>query len=330
MPFIVPTYDELLNAILTDYVNQFPGADTAKGSLIYIKSAAIASAFWGLYQHQRWIADQIFPDTATTENLDHHAWLRGITRKSGESDAGLLGRLLEYIRRPPAGGNKYDYVKWAMAITNVKAAYCIPLGQGAGSVDVVIVADLAATGSEIPSSHAKAGTATTVTVGKLVDAVANFTDVANPVRKGDVMRNTTKITSATVISVDSATQLTLSSDIFATVGNAYAIDALTVQTYNYIDNLRPVTAKYLRVLPAAILTQAVTLSATGTTWNPTQAAADIAAYLNGFIPGQTLYRSQLINIAVVNGANDVTVTIPAANVVSISTQIIRPGVISVT
>lgn len=110
MPFTVPTYDELLNAILTDYINQFPGVDSAKGSLVYIKSAAIASAFWGLYQHQRWISDQIFPDTAAAENLEHHAWVRGITRKNGETDAALLARLLDYIRRPPAGGNKYDYV----------------------------------------------------------------------------------------------------------------------------------------------------------------------------------------------------------------------------
>ncbi|TWJ11168.1 baseplate J/gp47 family protein [Geobacter argillaceus] len=330
MPFTVPTYDELLNAILTDYINQFPGADSSKGSLIYVKSAAIASAFWGLYQHQRWIADQIFPDTAATENLEHHAWIRGITRKSGESDSALVARLLDYIRRPPAGGNKYDYVKWAMAITNVKAAYCIPSGQGVGSVDVVIVADAVATGSEIPSSHAMAGTATTITAGKLMDAAANFTAVANPVRKGDIVRNTTKTTSATVTAVDSATQLTLSSDIFATVGNAYAIDALTVQVHNYIDDLRPVTAKYTRALAPAILTQAVTLSGTGSAWNPTQAAADITAYLYGLIPGQTLYKSQLINIAVINGATDVTVTLPAANVVPTSTQIIRPGVISAT
>ena len=257
MPFTVPTYDELLNAILTDYINQFPGADTSKGSLIYVKAAAIASAFWGLYQHQRWIADQIFPDTAATENLEHHAFIRGITRKANETDAELLARLLEYIRRPPAGGNKYDYVKWAMEVTNVKAAYCIPLGQGPGSVDVVIVAN-PATGSEIPTQ------------------------------------------------------------------------ALIDQVWAYIDNLRPVTAKYLRVLAPTILAQNVTLDGTGASYNPAQTALDITAYLSGFTPGQTLYRSQLGNFAIVNGAEDVIVTTPAVNVVPTSMQIIRPGVVNVT
>lgn len=257
MLFTVPTYDDLLNAILTDYVNQFPGADTSKGSLIYVKSAAIASALWGLYQHQRWIADQIFPDTSATENLEHHAFIRGITRKAGESDAELLGRLLDYIRRPPAGGNKYDYVKWAMEVTNVKAAYCIPLGQGPGSVDVVIVSD-PATGSEIPNQ------------------------------------------------------------------------ALIDEVWAYIDNLRPVTVKYLRVLPPAILAQDVTLEGTGAAYNSVQTAADITAYLNGFMPGQSLYRSQLGNFAIVNGADDVIVTTPVVNVVPTAMQIIRPGVINVT
>lgn len=257
MPFTVPTFDELLNAILTDYINQFPGADSSKGSLIYVKSAAIASAFWGLYQYQRWIADQIFPDTAATENLEHHAWIRGITRKSGETDAALLSRLLEYIRRPPAGGNRYDYVKWALEITNVKSAYCIPLGQGPGSVDVVIVAE-PSTGSEIPSA------------------------------------------------------------------------GLLAEVWAYIDNLRPVTAKYVRVLAPAILLQNVTISGTGPDYNPVQASADIAAYMAGFIPGQTLYRSQLANFAIVNGAIDATVTTPVANVVPTSMQIIRPGVVNVT
>lgn len=257
MPFTVPTYDELLNAILTDYINQFPGSDSSKGSLIYIKSAAIASAFWGLYQHQRWISDQIFPDTAATENLEHHAFIRGITRKNGETDADLLARLLEYIRRPPAGGNKYDYVKWALEITNVKAAYCVPLGQGPGSVDVVIVAD-PLTGSEIPSQ------------------------------------------------------------------------ALIDEVWAYIDDLRPVTAKYLRVLPPEILLQDVTVVGSGAAYNLSQTALDITAYMNGFTPGQPLYRSQLGNFAIVNGADDVIVSIPVANVVPTAMQIIRPGAINVT
>ncbi|MCG8993205.1 baseplate J/gp47 family protein [Laribacter hongkongensis] len=55
-----------------------------------------------------------------------------------ESDGELLARLLELIRRPPAGGNKYDYRRWAMEVPGVSAAYVYPLRRGLGTVDVVI------------------------------------------------------------------------------------------------------------------------------------------------------------------------------------------------
>lgn len=55
-----------------------------------------------------------------------------------ESDNELLARLLEVIRRPPAGGNKYDYKRWALEVSGVTAAYVYPLRRGPGTVDIVI------------------------------------------------------------------------------------------------------------------------------------------------------------------------------------------------
>lgn len=55
-----------------------------------------------------------------------------------ESDGELLARLLELIRRPPAGGNKYDYKRWALEVVGVSSAYVYPLRRGLGTVDVVI------------------------------------------------------------------------------------------------------------------------------------------------------------------------------------------------
>lgn len=65
-----------------------------------------------------------------------------------ESDAALLDRLLELLRRPPAGGNKYDYKKWALSVAGVSNAYVYPLRRGLGTVDVVITAD-----NNIPSQE---------------------------------------------------------------------------------------------------------------------------------------------------------------------------------
>jgi uncharacterized phage protein gp47/JayE len=164
---IQKSFDELLDGLLTDWRNQFPEADTSQGSLIFFKSACLASALWGIYRYQDWIAQQIFPDTADSANLEHHAWIRGVTRRVGETDSELLARLLDWIRRPPAGGNKGDYVKWALEVANVARAWCFPVPQGPGSVDVVLTA-AASTGSEIPNQA-------------LLDAVTAHIDAVRPV-----------------------------------------------------------------------------------------------------------------------------------------------------
>jgi uncharacterized phage protein gp47/JayE len=251
------TFDELLEELLTDWRNQFPEADTAQGSLIYIKCAALASALWGLYKYLDHISRQIFPDTADSANMEHHAWVRGLTRRPGESDADLLVRLLDYIRRPPAGGNKYDYVKWALSVPGVKSAWCFPLANGLGTVDVVIAAD-PASGSEIPDQD-------------LLDAVLA-----------------------------------------------------------YIDDVRPVTAWGTRVLAPELLPINVSLTVTGATANRGQTATDIIAYMSGLSPGQPLYLAQLINLAVINGAESVVISAPGGTITPLNTQLIRPGVVNVT
>ncbi|EFG7849513.1 baseplate J/gp47 family protein [Shigella sonnei] len=65
-----------------------------------------------------------------------------------ESDTELLTRLLELIRRPPAGGNRHDYKRWALEVPGVSAAYVYPLRRGLGTVDVVITS-----ANNLPSSE---------------------------------------------------------------------------------------------------------------------------------------------------------------------------------
>lgn len=60
---------------------------------------------------------------------------------NAESDGSLLERLLNKIRRPAAGGNKYDYKDWALEVDGVEQAYVYPLRRGLGTVDIAITAD---------------------------------------------------------------------------------------------------------------------------------------------------------------------------------------------
>lgn len=58
-----------------------------------------------------------------------------------EDDASLLARYLEVVRRPAAGGNKYDFKRWALEVDGVTAAYVAPLRRGLGTVDIAIISD---------------------------------------------------------------------------------------------------------------------------------------------------------------------------------------------
>ena len=324
-------FDVLFAAMLTDWRNQFPDADTSQGSLIYLKSACLASAVWGLYKYQEWIAAQIFPDTAETQQMEHHAWLRDIIRRVGEDDATLLARLLENIRRPPAGGNSFDYVNWALTIDNVKAAHCVPLGQGAGTVDVVIIADETHTGQELPSSYVDiTATVTSLTALKLEDGTANFLDPSALVRIGDLVVNDDLDTEAKVTAIDSTMELSLDTDIFTVVGQTSTVKALTTQVKEYIDIVRPVTASAVRVLAPTITTQAVTMAITGAGVDKTELAASITTYINSLVLGETLYVSRLVAIAIDAGATNAVVSTPASDVIPATDEILRPGAITIT
>lgn len=79
-----------------------------------------------------------------------------ITTQGGtdaENDDSLLARVLERIRRPPAGGNQYDYKNWALSVDGVTGAYVYPLRRGLGTVDVVITS-----GNTMPSDETVAKT----------------------------------------------------------------------------------------------------------------------------------------------------------------------------
>lgn len=95
-------------------------ADTAgvAGNLVVAESAELVSAPMGINSRV-----QIMQLSGGTDD---------------ESDASLLARLLDIIRRPPAGGNQYDYRRWALEVPGVTGAYVYPLRRGLGTVDIAI------------------------------------------------------------------------------------------------------------------------------------------------------------------------------------------------
>ncbi|MFA5161140.1 MAG: baseplate J/gp47 family protein [Elusimicrobiales bacterium] len=165
------TFDAIFTRILKDIKNNCPDADVTQGSVLYANAAALASAEWGLQNKLDNNAKQIFPASASSALLERHCAIYRIFREPDETDAELLARLEAREQQPPAGGNANDYETWAKEVDGVAAARCVPAPQGAGTVDVVILADAAATGSETPGDA-------------LVAAVYAYIDARRPVTAG--------------------------------------------------------------------------------------------------------------------------------------------------
>jgi hypothetical protein len=74
----------------------------------------------------------------------------------------------------------------------------------------------------------ESGTSTTATTLKLIDSAGLF--ITNNVKIGDVVHNDTLSTAATVVSVDSETQLTLNANIFTATAQAYVVYSMSAQS----------------------------------------------------------------------------------------------------
>ncbi len=59
-----------------------------------------------------------------------------------EKDDSLLGRMLEAYQNPPQGGDATDYETWALEVSGVTRAWCLPNGYGAGTVVVYVMFDV--------------------------------------------------------------------------------------------------------------------------------------------------------------------------------------------
>lgn len=56
-----------------------------------------------------------------------------------EDDASLLARYLQRVRSPSAGGNKADYVNWAMEVPGVGGVSVVPVRDAPGTVSIAII-----------------------------------------------------------------------------------------------------------------------------------------------------------------------------------------------
>lgn len=166
-PFL-KSFNDLLEAALTDTQNQFENADISLGSVHHLLAAVRSSAAWGYYKYLDWIARQLLPTTCDSDVLDHHASIRNITRGNSETDAELLQRLLTRLRYPSSGASALDWSNWAEETfcihttytERIKDTFIYENVRGGGTINVVVTSDRSAGngGEEEPTSELLAAT----------------------------------------------------------------------------------------------------------------------------------------------------------------------------
>ncbi|GAB6127297.1 baseplate J/gp47 family protein [Humidesulfovibrio idahonensis] len=353
MSFITPEYADIKAAILRDMQSQLPDAAVATDSDFGMRAGAVAATVEGLYQHQAYIARQIFPDTADSEYLEKHAALHGLTRKratAAQGTATFAGTAGAAI----AVGTEVKTVA-GLAFVTTEAGLISPIVGGAGGTAVVAV-QASATGKD---SNLASGTALTCTsapsgvqgVAGLATATTGGTDVETDAellaRLLDVLQNPPAGGNKTdwrrwALAVDGVTAAYVfpvrrglgTVDVCITSADGLPSAAILAVCTAYLDSVRPVCAADFLVLAPSLVAVAVSVKVrlSGLTLAQAQTAIETAlgVYFATLEPGDTAYLSRIETaISGVDGVVDRQVTSPAANVAAGVIEWPRLGVVTV-
>lgn len=101
--------------------------------------------------------------------------------EDSESDDDYRNRFFAYIQHPHTAGNKYDYENWAMSVSGIGKAKCIPTWDGANTVKVILWSnDMGAVNNSIVDTVAayindKKPIGVEVTVASVIPVLINIT-----------------------------------------------------------------------------------------------------------------------------------------------------------
>ena len=83
------TIDEIYREMLAVFSQETGMALSGAGEQA-VRMYALAAQIYGLYQEAEWVRKQCFPQTAAGEDLDRHAFLRGLSRREATRAEGTL------------------------------------------------------------------------------------------------------------------------------------------------------------------------------------------------------------------------------------------------
>lgn len=364
MPFPRPLLSQLIQQVYADIRSNLPGADPLlRFSNLNILAKAVAALANGHYGYQDWIAKQSNPFTATEENLEAWAALKGIVRLPAAVATGVVTFTGTPATLIPAGtrlvrGDSVEYTTDADATlggggtitANVTAAEAAALGNA-------LVATILTLGTAIIGVNPAATVTTALTGGadaesddslrtRMLQAYAappqggSETDYVqwarqvpgvtrawcepNGMGSGTVIvRFMMDVTQAANDGFPQGTDGVATDEPRATAATG---DQLTVA--NYIFDLQPVTALVYAVAP---IDNPIAFTLTGTGAWSAELKAEVenaieAALIQQGVPGETVLLSYIeAAIAAVAGTAGYVITVPAANVAQTAGQLATRG-----
>ena len=336
MSFEQPDLTTLIQRIGGDIEGQLPGTDARlRRNVLAILARALAGGAHGLYGHQDWIAEQVFPDTAEVAYLERWAAIWGIQRKSAVAASGTASFTGIATSDIPAGtavarSDGAQFTTDADAVIDaggsVSAALTAVVAGSAGNTDAAVALNLVNPVAGVDAAATVdaaglAGGADTESDSELRGRViARIQQPPGAGTEADYERwalEVAGVTRAWVFPLElgpgTVTVRIVNDDADPIIPPQTTVDAVQA----HIDALRPVTADVSVYAPAA-----TALDLTIQLTPATQAVKDaVTAELTDLIyregaPGATLLLSHINEaIALAAGETDHKLVAPAANVV---------------
>lgn len=335
MPYITPDYRRIRADILRDIANQMPGAYTGEDSDFAVRANAVASSVEGLYEHQKWIVRQVFPDTSDSDYLERHASLRGITRKAAAFAAGT-------VRFSGTVGSAVPISTEAK--TNSGTAFVTTaagvIGAG-GTVDIAAQAVLAGLAgnqaastalalSAAPSGVLAQASIVAMTGGTDIESDADLLarvlyDIRLPPMGGakhDYFAWAMEVPGVTDVYVFTQRRAINGVDVVIETSGGLPGAPLIAEVLAYIDSQRPPCVDLLVMAPTLVVVDiaaVLTLSGTTLAAATTRINSVLTDYFATLHVGDAVTRAKLISLMMgVKGVADVSLTTPAANVVPLA------------
>lgn len=352
MPFLTPDYQAISDAILRDILNFEPTAAVEVDSDYAIRANATGAAVEGLYQHQQWIARQIFPDTADIDNLERFARRYKINRliavaaTGGINFSGTAGSAI------PIGTEARALDGVAFVTT---AAGVIGAGGTVTLAAQALVAGAAgnkAATTPLTLTAAPAGVLSQATINTMTsgaDAETNEALLArvlfrlqNPPAGGaahDYFAWAKEVSGVTAAYVYPNRRGLGTTDVVILASGGLPSAELIAGVQTHIDGLRPVQADFLVFGPTAIAVNVTALLTLAAGYVLADVAASINAVLDAYFatlkPGDTCYINRIrAIISDTPGVVDFNLTSPAGNVATLvdatNTQIAVKGAVALT